>query len=216
MTEEAKDRLKRAKEAMVRSVILDAAENVFATHGYEDARMQTVAKAAGVSSATVYGTFEGKLDLFRAVHARRTSELIDAVRAHPDARAEPLPRLLGGIGAYAGYLMAHPTYLRMLGHEPIWSLGPGLSSDAQEDAAERGGSLVVRAFADGVTEGTFRDDDTPEMMASLMHAMHRVRLVAWLRDEGPAPADVLRAMQRELIHAFVSDAARDAALQRVG
>ncbi|MBC7174203.1 MAG: helix-turn-helix transcriptional regulator, partial [Polyangiaceae bacterium] len=41
---------------MYRELILDSAEEVFAEHGFDAARMQDVAGRAGVSTRTVYAT----------------------------------------------------------------------------------------------------------------------------------------------------------------
>lgn len=58
---------KRISGADRRSSILDAARAVFAEHGYEGAKTQQIAAAAGVSEALVYRHFPSKLALYRAV-----------------------------------------------------------------------------------------------------------------------------------------------------
>ena len=47
--------------------ILDAARRVFMADGYGEANMDAIAKAAGVSKATVYAHFSGKDQLFAAI-----------------------------------------------------------------------------------------------------------------------------------------------------
>ncbi len=47
--------------------ITAAALEVFSQHGLEAARLEDVAERAGVSKGTIYGYFESKADLFRAV-----------------------------------------------------------------------------------------------------------------------------------------------------
>lgn len=188
---------------MYREVILDAAEQVFAADGFESAKMQAVATAAGVSSSTVYTAFAGKWDLFRAVHERRGRELLEQVASHPDVRSAPLPRLLGGVRAYATYLMTRPHYLRMLGHAKVWTAGERLPSKEQSSTAIRGAGLVQRAFSDGIAEGTFYGDD-PDLMTRLMHATQQVRLLDWLeRGMQQSPDEVVAALEREVIRMFV-------------
>ncbi len=199
---DSKERLRNARDAMYRELILDSAEEVFAENGYEATRMQDVASRAGVSTRTMYATFEGKWDLFAAVHARRGREILEAVVHEAHARGPALERLLGGITAYAMHLMAHPSYLRMLGHAKVWTSSAELPSLPQASTSDRGMDMVTRAFAEGIREGVFRDED-PNLLARLLHAMHQVRLLDWLeRGMVDPPARVARRMQEELICAF--------------
>jgi AcrR family transcriptional regulator len=199
---DSKERLRNARDAMYRELILDSAEEVFAEHGYESTRMQDVASRAGVSTRTMYATFEGKWDLFAAVHARRGGELLEAVLAESHSRGPALDRLLGGITAYAMHLMAHPSYLRMLGHAKVWTSSADLPSLPQSSTSDRGMDMVTRSFAEGARTGVFRDED-PRLLARLLHAMHQVRLLDWLeRGMSEPPARVARRMQEELICAF--------------
>jgi AcrR family transcriptional regulator len=199
---DSKERLRNARDAMYRELILDTAEEVFAEHGYEATRMQDVATRAGVSTRTMYATFEGKWDLFAAVHDRRGREIIEAVVADPHARGPALERLLGGITAYAMHLMAHPSYLRMLGHAKVWTASEQLPSLPQASTSERGMDMVSRSFAEGIREGVFREGD-PRLFSRLLHAMHQVRLLDWLeRGMSEPPERVARRMQEELICAF--------------
>lgn len=195
-------RLRRAREELYRGIILDAAESIFAEHGFGAAKMQDVATVAKVSTSTVYGLFEGKEALFDAVHARRGLELLAAIRDQPSALSEPLDRLLGGVAAYAGYLMEHPDYLRMLSHVNAWADLRLLESQGQVDTSQRGMTLVSRAFARGIAEGVFVAED-PELMTRLMHAAHQVRLLDWLaQGMRVPPAEVVRRLQRELVCMF--------------
>jgi AcrR family transcriptional regulator len=201
-TSSAKERLRVARDAMYQTLILDAAEEVFADHGYEAARMQDVATRAGVSTRTVYATFEGKWDLFTAVHERRGRELLAAVADAPHARGPALERLLGGIAAYALHLMRHPSYLRMLGHAKVWTSSKELPSGPQAATSDRGMDMVTRSFAEGVRLGLFREED-PALLARMMHSMHQVRLLDWLERGMREPPEVIaRRMQEELVCAF--------------
>ncbi len=194
--------MKRAKGEMYRELILDAAERVFAEHGFVDAKMHDVATRAGVSSSTVYATFEGKEALHTAVHERRGTELLSVVARRATARAEPLSRLLGGVAAYVGYLIDHPTYLRILGHAKVWSDSKALPSEAQTSASLRGSSWVSRTFSDGIAAGVFQSDD-PGVMTRVMHAVHQVRLIDWLeRGMDEAKHRVVWRLQRELVCMF--------------
>jgi len=197
----SKARLRLARQELSRGIILDAAERVFGEHGFVAAKMQDVAALAKVSTSTVYELFEGKDALFEAVHTRRGAEVL-AVVSMPSALPELLDRLLGGVAAYAGYLMDHPEYLRMLSHVNVWAEEAALASQGQVDASRRGAALVTRGFEKSIAAGLFAFEDA-RLMTRLMHATHQVRLLAWLADGmRVAPAEVIRRMQRELVCMF--------------
>jgi TetR/AcrR family transcriptional repressor of mexJK operon len=64
-----------------RAVILDAAEELFVSSGYELTSVDAIAARAGVSKRTVYDHFGDKLSLFRSVLRRVDDAMLDTVRA---------------------------------------------------------------------------------------------------------------------------------------
>lgn len=69
-----------AKEAPRRERILDAAEALFAEHGYDGVTLRRIAGEAGVDVALASYHFGKKLDLFEAVFTRRAALLNEARR----------------------------------------------------------------------------------------------------------------------------------------
>jgi AcrR family transcriptional regulator len=69
-------------KARTRSLLLDAAAEVFAHKGYAGASVDDVAEAAGFSTGALYSNFSGKEDLFLALFAERNRERTgEAVKA---------------------------------------------------------------------------------------------------------------------------------------
>lgn len=60
--------------------ILDAAEHLFSTKGYQLATMEEVARDAGLSVGTLYNLFEDKSDLYAQVAARLGKAIIERFR----------------------------------------------------------------------------------------------------------------------------------------
>ncbi len=202
---EPKGRVKGARMAMYREVILDAAEEVFAEHGYEAAKVQAVAASAGISLATLYGVFAKKWDLYRALHERRIAALMQHVvaRSGIPAEGDPLRTMLSGIEAYVEFHMQHPSYLRMhLRDGTAWSTGGLLRSPEQAQAWESGLELMAAAFGAGIAAGFFVPDD-PIRMARTAVAMHQVRLADWVDRGMTEPiADVAAQVKRQFVRAF--------------
>jgi len=68
------------------TAILDAAERVFALHGFDGASMRQIATGAGVAQALLHYHFGSKEKLFEAMFARRS----DAINAERAARLDSL------------------------------------------------------------------------------------------------------------------------------
>ena len=85
-----------AAEATTRDRLIDAATDVFATHGYEGTRLQDVARAAGLTTGAVYSNFRNKGQLlFEAIGTRSATEIDDLRRA---VQGATLPAALRDIG----------------------------------------------------------------------------------------------------------------------
>jgi TetR/AcrR family transcriptional regulator, repressor for uid operon len=67
-------------ETSTRQRLLDAATAVFAESGYEGARVQEIARRAGLTTGAIYGRFRDKADLLmEAIGARSADELDDLI-----------------------------------------------------------------------------------------------------------------------------------------
>lgn len=80
-----------------REEILDAAEEVFAAHGYAGASMRAIAEAAGVAQALLHYHFRNKEGLFEAMFLRRAGAInrirlarLDAMLARGPASVEDI------------------------------------------------------------------------------------------------------------------------------
>lgn len=88
--------------------ILTAARGVFLREGYTDAGMEVVARAAGVSTATLYAYFPSKATLFEVVVHDTVGRMAEAVRQSARARGDARTRLTTLALAYASF-MAEPA-----------------------------------------------------------------------------------------------------------
>jgi TetR/AcrR family transcriptional regulator len=114
-----------------RAAILDAAEKLFATKGFEATSLSEVGTAAGVSRGTPGYFFGSKAELYRAVLHRSFTEVRDAVRAGR-ARAlasgqSPDAILAGAVSDYFEFLAARPNFIRLIEREAL-NEGPGLDN----------------------------------------------------------------------------------------
>ena len=92
--------------------VLEAAHALFLAKGYEAASMDAVAKAAGVSKATVYAHFNSKDELFAAIVTRICGQLTRDIKAVIEAGL-PLREALLGIGGRFLEVLTDPKRVRM-------------------------------------------------------------------------------------------------------
>lgn len=112
---DATARRARAQEQLERT--LDQAQALFLERGYGGATVEAIARAAGVSVATVYKTYGGKAGLIRELCSRALAgagavpaeERSDALRSGLDARA-----LVAGWGALAAEVSPRISPLLLL------------------------------------------------------------------------------------------------------
>jgi AcrR family transcriptional regulator len=97
-----------------RKELLRAASTVFAERGYEGAKVEQIAEAAGVSPGLLYRHFPGKKELHQELVQAGGEELLEraAEAASPDY--EGVKRLERGVDAFFGFVAENPDVWRML------------------------------------------------------------------------------------------------------
>lgn len=86
-----------------KSDILAAARGVFLRQGYPDTGMEVVARAAGVSTATLYAYFPSKAKLFEVVVHDTVQDMAAPIRESADAEGDAQARLMALSRAYAAF-----------------------------------------------------------------------------------------------------------------
>ena len=197
--------LKEARQKAYRDVILEVAEEVFADHGYESARIQSIAEQAGVSVGTIYGVFGSKSELFSVVLTRRLPELVGIGQTAAIAAADSLSRLVDGLEAYLLYVLEHPSYLRLHLRSHAWGLGPTRATDQQLAAWREGLALMTAVIQQAMDDGHIIVEDA-ERLARSITAVHQVQLQDWV-DSGmeESPAAVALRMRKLFIQMFCVD-----------
>jgi AcrR family transcriptional regulator len=99
----------RRRKADRPAEIVSAALEVFAEKGFAAAKLDEIARLAGVSKGAVYLYFETKQDIFRAVVGQAIAPNITAIRAMVAAHPGPLADLIRAVvGRVAGVVQTTP------------------------------------------------------------------------------------------------------------
>lgn len=152
--------------------IAEAAFEEFAERGFERARVDDVARRAGVSKGLLYVYFKTKEELFKAVIKRVMSVRIDALRRDIDRSQMSAEELLRGpMQTLMQRVPASPAkvVLKLLISEG--SRHPDLLDYYWENVGSRGLALVRSIVRRGVESGEFRPsaiEDFPQVVISPM------------------------------------------------
>ena len=95
--------LRERKREHTIQMILEAAAATFGAHGYHGTSMEDVAKATGCATATLYGYFKSKEELFTRLLKARMDEFLDGVRQAVDSTSG----LDDGLDAYLAFFVRH-------------------------------------------------------------------------------------------------------------
>jgi len=139
-----------------REAILRAAIDVFAEHGYFNAQVADVARAAGVAAGTVYLYFKNKDDLLVSIFERSMREGLTSSRAAVADLRDPRERLLRLARAH----------LARLGHDRNLAIVFQVELRQSTKFMEQFSATLLRdylglireAIADGQRQGLFRAD----------------------------------------------------------
>lgn len=91
--------------------IVDATRALFDRRGMQDAPVDEIARAVGISRALVYRHFASREELFVSTVTRYLTELEERLRAADDEAADPVERLRAITAAYADFCLEYPAFL---------------------------------------------------------------------------------------------------------
>ena len=188
---QATAKARNAKTSMYRSLIIDAAERLFASRGYERTKIQDVATESGISLGTLYSVFDGKSDIYEAVQDERLGQLFllaGRTMASDDRAAD---RLMRGNRVFIRWLTEHPDFLRIhLNNSGAWASNPQEVGEGLVNAWRRGIDLIALVVDEAMRAGDAFEGD-PVIAARTMVAVQQVHMSAWVESGMQDDADDL-------------------------
>jgi AcrR family transcriptional regulator len=164
---------------MYRSLVVDAAEKLFAERGYEHTKIQDIAAESGLSLGTLYSVFDGKAGIYDAVHSDRLSEVFELAGEAMASGDSAAGRLLAGNRSFIRWLTEHPDFLRIHLEGSTWATNPGDVGEDLVDAWRRGIELIAAVCKEAIEQGDMHVGD-PVISARLMVATQQVFMSAWV------------------------------------
>jgi len=166
-------RWRRLPEERPRQII-DAAFQIFSDLGLEGARLEEIARLAGVSKGTIYLYFPSKEELFRAVIEAKVISVIEAAEQDAERRSGDTVSADEELRVYMSRQWDHlraPTYLAMyrLVHAELHHF-PDLMRFYGNEVIERSLRLTATIISRGVARQEFVAAD-PLVTARLVSSM---------------------------------------------
>ena len=195
-------RWRRLPEERPRQII-DAAFQLFSDQGLEGARLEEIARLAGVSKGTIYLYFPSKEELFRAVIEAKVISVIEAAEQDAERRSADTLTADEELRRYMSRQWDHlraPTYLAMyrLVHAELHHF-PDLMRFYGNEVVERSLRLTATIIARGVARREFEAADplvTARLVASMLltHALWYARRTLFdssMSDDADAVRDAV-------------------------
>ncbi|MDP8566444.1 TetR/AcrR family transcriptional regulator [Methylophilus aquaticus] len=162
-----------AEKQVLRTLIIDAARELFVSYGVEAVTMREVAKRIGYSATSIYLYFSDKEQLLRAVVDADVLKLASALKSTLSI-SDPLERFVQFGQHYVQFALTNPNHYRMMFMTAHLPCDPALSSieqhNPEQDAYHQLISVVSNAWQAGVFKPGFKD---PVLIAqTVWAAMH--------------------------------------------
>jgi len=157
------ERKEREKEQR-RNDIIDAAERVFFSKGWQNATMDDVAEEAELSKGTLYLYFKNKEELYLAIHLRGSRILKDMFEKAAKGNVKGIDKVRAIGDAYYEYYRQYPDYFNaMIYYESIETNMEDLGTIASQCAIAGKETLevLVLAIISGINDGTIRHTVDP-------------------------------------------------------
>ncbi|MFA5182822.1 MAG: TetR/AcrR family transcriptional regulator [Syntrophales bacterium] len=135
--------------------ILEAAMDIFSEVGFNGARMDVIAKRAGVNKAMIYYHIGDKEVLYAEVLHNAIGHLADSISGRIEAASTPEEKLLAYIRGFAGAVEGNPRMGPILLRE-VASGGQNLPELVVKDFA-RLIAIVTSIIEEGKNKGAFVD-----------------------------------------------------------
>jgi AcrR family transcriptional regulator len=167
------------------SLILDAAEKLFAERGFRAATIQELGRASGLSPALIYYYYRDKAGLYEAVIERIIETMVGAALSRAPADADPAMALRAIVEVQGKIFLERPHVARLIARELVDYQG----QHAQHAVRETLTRLFARLsglIAAAQQNGRFRADLDPSFAAVSVVAQ-----IAWFAVASPVVGTLL-------------------------
>jgi TetR/AcrR family fatty acid metabolism transcriptional regulator len=174
-----------------RERILRAAVDVFAEHGYFNAKVAQIAKSAGVADGTIYLYFDGKEDLLITIFREHTRSYLRALEQRMANINHAEERLRTAVRHHLETL-GRDRALAVVSQVELRHSLKFLSLFSQQEVRDYL-NVIRKIVEQGQEEGAFRRNVHPQLVAKAIFGVLDEMVTSWMLSEKdydrPAPSE---------------------------
>lgn len=160
---------RKARERVSReNLILDAAEEVFFSRGFDQSTMDDVAKAAELSKGSLYNYFKNKNELCIGIVGRSLRLMIQYLEKALSGKISGLDKISAMAKAFLLFKQENPEYYCALQNYKHHSGGCGAGSKFLNLSIDENchiNELMIKFIKEGIEDGSIRQSTIPEKAA---------------------------------------------------
>jgi AcrR family transcriptional regulator len=190
-----------------RTNILEAAEKLFAEHGYEGTSTRQIAKEAGANMSMINYYFGSKDGVFMEIMTNRIKGFKVQLTSIEEENITELDKLMLVIDQYTHRILDNISFHKMMHRELSLSQRPEMF-DKLKQAMSENLNTIERIINDGIAKGLFRPVDVRMTIATIMGTITNVatapsKITAGSKLDIKIPAD--REILTERLITFLKD-----------
>ncbi|HEX8170695.1 MAG TPA: TetR/AcrR family transcriptional regulator [Thermoanaerobaculia bacterium] len=164
-----------------RERILRAAVDVFAEHGYFNAKVAQIAKAAGVADGTIYLYFDGKEDLLITIFREHTRNYLHSLEQHLANINHAEERLRVAVRHHLETL-GRDRALAVVSQVELRHSLKFMSLLSQQEVADYL-NIIRKIVEHGQEQGAFRRNVHPQLVAKFVFGVLDEMVTSWMLSE---------------------------------
>ncbi|MFH1487301.1 MAG: TetR/AcrR family transcriptional regulator, partial [Pseudomonadota bacterium] len=149
-----------------KKAILEAAENLFATQGFNQTKVADIAKASQIHEASIYAYFKNKKTILFAIYGEYIGRAIQDIKHHFQGMKEPGPKLRKLIWSYLAEIQNNPNQGRIIMMAQRES--PEFYASKHSRHLREFSALLREIVIAGQEEGLFRTDLSPRSVQNMV------------------------------------------------
>jgi TetR/AcrR family transcriptional regulator, fatty acid metabolism regulator protein len=186
--------------------VLDAALEVFTSHGYSDSAIDEIARASDTSKGGLYFHFPSKQALFLALLDEASGALLTRVEVAMAAESDPLARGDAALREVLHAFGGHRLLARLL---LVDAVGAGKEFAAKLDELHASfAALIARCLDDAVAQGLIPPQDTRIAAQAWYGAVNHI-VLRWLMTGEPRRLEDTYPALRQLLLYGVTGASQE-------
>lgn len=197
-----------AAHEAARTMILDAAAEVFQQQGFNRSTIDDIAAGIGATKGRVYYYFRSKFDIYLAVYEHGMQLVRQAVEPLATGRGTGRDRLVAMCEAHAENLMTHLNYHNTI-HQGIHRQStPALKPRQALQLAELNSLrdayevMFLGVVTEGMADGTLRAEDPQLMTRVLLSGLNSID--TWFRPRPGQSVEELRELAGRITRLLMS------------